>query len=250
MSSQGFIGIILLLVSVTTVLSGPVGQECDAFLEPAFEVFGQGSATDGLSLPVTVGQVNSDYCRDLKQRLVTLVKPRVCFKGFRRTAFDVILRGVKTFMKNNCKTKAAKEKVARHLRCFANQTTPTKELTDVLERATAVFDYAATQNGDQLIPEVCCAFGAVSKDVQMTAIAECDKKQISLQGKHFYAILMDDALAEIMDLTCGPFRSSDHCAAKLRNPKMYDDIIANPELTKTSDRLIESLFGLINAFDE
>ncbi|KAI1299254.1 hypothetical protein HDE_03814 [Halotydeus destructor] len=250
MSNQLLFGTILVLVSVTTVLSGPTGRECDAVLEPAFQVFGRGSATAVASLPVTVGQVNSAFCNDLKQQLVTLVRPRVCFKGFRKTAFDVILRGVKTFMKNNCKTRAAKEKVARHLRCFANQTTPTGQHVHLLETVTAIFDYIAKQNADNVLPALCCGVNTLSRGLKTATREECDKKQITLRGKHFYEVLIDDALGEIMDLTCGPFKSQAHCAAKLPNPRIFDDIIADPKLTKTSDKLIEALFSTINAFDE
>ncbi|KAI1299256.1 hypothetical protein HDE_03818 [Halotydeus destructor] len=242
--------LVLILVTVTGVQCAPASDECDVILETAFKVFGRGSATARDSLPVTVGQVNSDYCNDLKDQMVKLSGARKCFKGFRKTVFDLVIRGVKNFIKGNCKTREARARVARHMQCFANGTTPNQDLEVVLNTATGVFDHIGAQNGDQLIPALCCGTTALTKQFEVLTKGACDRQQVTLRETHFYEALVDICLGDLLDLICGPFKSQAHCAAKLSSPTLFQDIIENPAIAKKSDRLIVALVSVINAFDE
>ncbi|KAI1299248.1 hypothetical protein HDE_03813 [Halotydeus destructor] len=240
----------LVLVAVTLVQGGPWKQECDAILAAGFQCFDQASATRRASLPVSVGQVNNHYCNNLQQQMECLTQPTNCFTGFRRTVFGVVSQGTRGFLRSHCKNQSTRAKLARHMRCFANETTPTASLDLLVGQTTAVFDHISKQNGQQLTRSLCCGIGSLRQHIRVSAKKACDEKEVNLLGDHFYEALIDSALGPLLDTMCGQFESQEHCSTSDLGSEMFENIIQNPKLARKSESLGDALLSAINAFDE
>ena len=231
-------------------------KECDALLLQSDNcirkamLFGDPNAR----FPQTEAEIDK-YCSLGEQYTQCVRSYGKCLKPFPRQVFSILIRNLKSLMRETCDTRQGKQEFMEHSRCMTKDNL--SKLHRLMNKMTIHLNFVLKNTTkDQKIPFMCCSIIIGKEEMDRTVNQMCDStaSQTGSSAKtvDYVNRLFNQAVGEAVDIGCGnKYGTEEACRQQIGHDgwTALKDVISDANYQEQETSFLVPVVGITMELD-
>lgn len=253
--------IVLAAISISATNAAPAiessRQECDHLLIESDTcirkamLFGDSEAR----FPQTEEEIDK-YCILGEQYTQCVRSYGKCLKPFPRQVFSILIRNLKSLMRETCDTRQGKQEFMQHSKCMTKDNM--SQLHRLMNKMTIHLNYVhKNTTKDEKIPYMCCSIIIGKEEMDRTVNQMCDAVShrsgtSSAKTVDYVNRLFNQAVGEAVDIGCGnKYGTEEACRSQIGDKgwNALKDVISDANYQEQETSFLVPVVGITKELD-